>query len=56
MRVVRRQFGVHPGQVQHRRDLADAVVVRHHLVEAEGIEQLALVPVEPPHHRSPSPL
>jgi hypothetical protein len=42
MRVVRRQLGVHPGQVQHGSDLADAVVVRHHLVEAERIEQLAL--------------
>jgi hypothetical protein len=27
------------------------VIVRHHLVEAERIEQLALIPIEPPHHR-----
>ena len=53
LRVVGRQLGVHPGQVQHGRDLAHAVIVRHHLIEAERIEQLPLVLVEPPHHRQP---
>ena len=51
--VVGRQLGVHPGQVQHGSDLAHAVIVRHDLIEAERIEQLPLIPVEPPHHRQP---
>ena len=51
--VVGRQLGVHPRQVQHGGDLAHAVIVRHHLIEAERIEQLPLVLLEPPHHRPP---
>ena len=51
--VVRCQLGVHPRQVQHAGDLAHAVIVWYRLIEAERIEQLPLVPVEPPHHRQP---
>src|SRR5262249_35260325 len=52
-RVVARQLCVHPGKVQHSGDLADLVIIRNGLIEAERIEKLPLVPVEPPHHRSP---
>ena len=55
MRVVRRQLGVHPGQVQHGGDLAHAVIAWNDLIEAERIEQLPLVVIEPPHHRQPPP-
>src|SRR5262249_14688721 len=52
-RVVARQLCVHPGKVQHSGDLTDLVIIRNDLIEAERIEKLPLVPVEPPHHRSP---
>ena len=41
------QLRVHPEKVQHGCVLAGALIVRHYLVEAERIEQLPLVPVEP---------
>src|SRR5262245_56185596 len=43
-----------PGQVEDGADLANQMIVRHHLIEAELVEQLPLVSIEPPHHR-PSP-
>src|SRR5262245_29465155 len=49
----RRQLCVYPGKVQHSGDLAHLVIIRNDLFEAERIEKLPLVPVEPPHHRSP---
>src|SRR5262249_36517944 len=52
-RVVARQLCVYPGKVQHSGDLAHLVIIRNDLFEAERIEKLPLVPVEPPHHRSP---
>src|SRR5262245_32862569 len=52
-RVVRRQLRAHPGQLQHSRDLADAVIVRNDVIKAERVKKLALVSVEPTHHRSP---
>src|SRR5262245_18547423 len=42
-----------PRKVQHSGDLADLVIIRNDFIEAERIEKLPLVPVEPPHHRSP---
>ncbi len=51
MRVVRRQLGVHPRQVQHGGDLAHAVVAWNDLIEAKRIKQLTLIVIEPPHHR-----
>src|SRR6187200_2194480 len=55
-RVVGRQLPMDPGQIEHSGDLADAMIRRNHVLEAERIEQLALVLVEPPHHRQPPPL
>src|SRR5262249_23614717 len=52
-RVVARQLSVHPGKVQHSGDLAHLVIIRNDFIEAERIEKLPLVPVEPPHHPSP---
>src|SRR5262249_52583899 len=52
-RVVARQLCARPGKVQHSGDLADVVIIGNHLIEAERIEKLPLVLVEPPHHRSP---
>jgi hypothetical protein len=52
-RVVARQLCVHPGKVQHSGYLADLVIIRNDFIEAERIEKLPLVPVAPPHHRSP---
>jgi hypothetical protein len=39
--------------IAHGSDLAGAVMVRDRLVEAERVEQLPLIPVEPSRHRSP---
>jgi len=40
-----------PRQVQHSSNLPDLMIVRNGLLEVEAIEQLPLVPIEPPHHR-----
>src|SRR5262249_46320492 len=53
MRVVRRQFRVHPGQVQNGSNLTHPVIVRHDLIEAERIKQLSLLALQPPHHGKP---
>jgi hypothetical protein len=50
------QLGVHPRQIENRRDVAHEVIVRHYLIKAERIEQLSLVVLQPPHHRKPPPL
>ena len=53
--VVGRQLGAHPGQVQHRTDLASSVVGRNGFIKAERIKQLSLISVEPPRHHPPPP-
>src|SRR5262252_188115 len=42
-----------PRKGPHSGDLAHLVIIRNDFIEAERIEKLPLVPVEPPHHRSP---
>jgi hypothetical protein len=54
--IVRRQLGVHPRQIQNRIDLAHQMIGRNNVVEMELIEQLALIALQPPHHRQPPPL
>src|SRR5688572_8227659 len=46
---------MYPRQVQHRSDLAHAVIAWDDLIETEHIEQLPLVSIEPPHHRQSPP-
>jgi len=52
MGVVRRQLTVDPGEIQHRCDTSNLMVIRHHRVEIERIQQLALIVLAPPHHRT----
>ena len=42
VRVVGRQFLVHPAEVEHGVDLAHQMIRRHHVVEVELVEELAL--------------
>ena len=51
VRVVRRKLLVHPTEIEHRVDLADQMIRRHHLVEIERIKELALSILPPSHHR-----
>src|SRR6185312_12736037 len=51
-RVVGRQFGTHPRQVEYCSDLANQMVLRDHVLEPELVEQLTLVPFAPTHHRA----
>src|SRR5262245_25014235 len=44
---------MHPRKVQHSSDLAHAVIIRDDFIDAERIEKLPLVPLQPPHHRPP---
>ena len=44
---------MHPGEVQNGGDLAYPVIAWHRLIEAERIEKLTLILIEPPHHRKP---
>jgi hypothetical protein len=53
---VRRKLGVHPRQIQNRIDLAHEMIGRNNVIEMELIEQLALIALQPPHHRKPPPL
>lgn len=46
VRVVGPEFLVHPAEIQHRVDLAHQMIRRHHRVEIERVEELAL-PVLP---------
>jgi hypothetical protein len=41
-----------PRQVQHSRNPTNLMILRYDLLEIEAIEQLPLVPIEPPHHHS----
>jgi hypothetical protein len=40
-----------PRQVQDSRNPPDLMILRNDLLEVEAIEQLPLVPIDPPHHR-----
>jgi hypothetical protein len=51
---MRRQLRIDPLQIQHRRDLANRVIVRNGVSKAERLEKLPLILVEPTHH-CPSP-
>jgi hypothetical protein len=44
---------IDPLQIEHRRDPADRVIVRHGVGKAERVEKLPLILVEPPHHHAP---
>jgi len=50
--IVRRQLGAHPREIENRRDPPDLMIVRHHRLQVERIEQLALFTLPPPHHRT----
>src|SRR6516225_9144826 len=45
------QLATHPGKVQDFRNAPDLMITGNGLLEVEAIEQLPLVPIEPPHHR-----
>jgi hypothetical protein len=49
--VVGCKLGMDPRQVQNSRNPPDLMITRNGLLEVEAIEQLPLVPIEPPHHR-----
>jgi len=51
--VIGRQFLVHPAEVEHGIDLANQMIRRHHLVEVERVEELALPIFPTPHQRRP---
>src|ERR1700677_2921196 len=51
VRVVRRKLLVHPIQVEDAVDLSNQMIRRHHLVEIERVEQLALPTLSLSHHR-----
>ena len=53
MRVVGLELLVDPPEVEHAVDLAHEVVGRHHVVEIELVEELALLGLAPPHHARP---
>jgi len=44
---------MNPRQVQNGSDLAHAMIAWDLVIEAERIEQLPLLVIEPPHHRQP---
>jgi hypothetical protein len=48
---VRCQFAPNPRKVQDFRNPPDLMILRNDLFEIKAIEQLPLVPIEPPHHR-----
>lgn len=54
--IVGHQLEPHPGEVENAVDLTDKVVGWHGRVEVERVKQLALVAVEPSHHRPPPPM
>ena len=55
MRVIWRQFLVHPAQIEQTVDLPHQMIGRNHLVEIKRIEKLSLS-VFPPTHHAPLPL
>jgi hypothetical protein len=46
---------INPGKIEHRRDLADQMIVRNRFIQIERIEQLPLILLEPPPHRPTAP-
>jgi hypothetical protein len=40
-----------PRKIQDFRNPPDLMILRNRLLEVEAIEQLPLVPIDPPHHR-----
>ena len=52
VRIVRRQFGANPRQVENCRDPPDLVIVGYDGLKIERIKQLALLALAPPHHRT----
>src|SRR5215467_13774390 len=50
-----RKLDAHPREIENCRNPPNLMVVRHHGLEVERIEQLTLLTLAPPHHRnSPS--
>src|SRR3982074_2887379 len=52
-RVIGRDLGVDPGQIQDSGDLPAPTILSPNLVETERIEHLTLVPVDPSPHCPP---
>src|SRR5262245_59641230 len=46
---------MHPRQIENRRDISHEMIVRNDIIEMEPIEQLALITLQPPHHRKTAP-
>jgi hypothetical protein len=42
---------MHPRQIKNRRNASHEMIVRNDIIETEFIEQLALITLQPPHHR-----
>src|SRR5258707_2800746 len=49
-RIVGRELGANPVQIQDSSNIADKMIGRNNLFKAERIEQLTLVPIELTHH------
>src|SRR6516225_5467030 len=47
---------MHPRQIENRRNISHEMIVRNDIIETEFIEQLALITLQPPHHRKSPPL
>src|SRR6202789_3338371 len=56
VRVIRRQFFVHPTQIEKTVDLPHQMIGRNHLVEIKQIEKLSLSFFPPPHHAPLPPM
>src|SRR6202023_3705723 len=54
-RIVGRELGTNPVKIQDASNVADKMIVRNNLLKPERVEQLTLVPIEPPHHGLPPP-
>ena len=50
---MRRQLGPNPRQIENASNGAHQVIVRHDLFEIKRIEQLPLIPADPPQHNPP---
>src|SRR5262245_27265653 len=42
---------MHPRQIENHRDISHKMIVRNDIIEMKLIEQLALITLQPPHHR-----
>jgi hypothetical protein len=51
--IVRCKLAMHPRQIQDRIDPAHEMIGRNNVIELERIEKLALIALQPPHHRKP---